>query len=112
MYKQIRIPIIICFILVFCFKMVSAMPGVGNPAPLFALKDTKGITFEIEKMKTHQMVILYFFDAASPSSLEGLITLDTLAKKYKDADLRVWGITFSGESISELVKANYFAFII
>ncbi|MDA8141389.1 MAG: tetratricopeptide repeat protein [Desulfobacteraceae bacterium] len=65
----------------------------GQPAPLFTLKDPKGKTFELAGMKEQPMLILYFFDVDSKSSQEGLLSLDGLAKKYKNADLVVWGIT-------------------
>jgi tetratricopeptide (TPR) repeat protein len=65
----------------------------GQPAPLFALKSPGGQTFELAGMKDQPMLILYFFDVDSPSSQEGLLSLDRLAKKYKNAELMVWGIT-------------------
>lgn len=69
----------------------------GQPAPLFSLKTVKGQSFDLAGMKDQPMLILYFFDVDSKSSQEGLVSLDRLAKKYKDADLVVWGITRAPE---------------
>ena len=63
----------------------------GQEAPLFVLKNDKGKSYELAQMKDQPMVIVYFFDVDSSSSQEGLLHLDQLAKKYKDADLTVWG---------------------
>lgn len=65
----------------------------GRAAPLFSLKNIKGQSFDLAGMKDQPMLILYFFDVDSKSSQEGLLSLDRLSKKYKDADLAVWGIT-------------------
>ncbi len=77
---------------------------VGKQAPVFSLKDTKGISHDLVVMKSKPMSILYFFDTESKSSQEGLLSLDKLEKKYKNADLSVWGITNSE-------KSNVLAFI-
>ncbi len=65
----------------------------GEEAPLFVLKSSKDKSFELAQMRDQPMTILYFFDVDSASSQEGLLHLDQLAKKYKDADLMVWGVT-------------------
>ncbi|MBW1862785.1 MAG: tetratricopeptide repeat protein [Deltaproteobacteria bacterium] len=67
----------------------------GQIAQVFSLKDVKGMTHDLSQMKERPMVILYFFDADSRPSQEGLLSLDQLAKRYDDADLIVWGITLS-----------------
>jgi len=68
----------------------------GQMAPLFSLKDLKGQTYDLSQMKERLMIILYFFDAASRPSQEGLLSLHQLAKQYKkEADLIVWAITLS-----------------
>jgi peroxiredoxin len=67
----------------------------GQTAPGFSLKDVKGASYDLTQMKEHPMIILYFFDAESRPSQEGLMSLDQLAKRYADADLTVWGITTS-----------------
>ena len=65
----------------------------GQEAPLFALKGGHDKSFELAQMRDQPMTILYFFDVDSSSSQEGLLHLDRLAKKYKEADLVVWGVT-------------------
>ena len=67
----------------------------GQAAPLFVLKNTQGQSYELATMKEKPMVVVYFFDIDSKSSQEGLLHLDQLSKKYKDADLTVWGVTRS-----------------
>ena len=67
----------------------------GKAVPLFSLKDIQGQTYDISGLKNQPMVIIYFFDAESRPSLEGLLNIDNLSKQYKNADLMVWGITCS-----------------
>jgi tetratricopeptide (TPR) repeat protein len=67
----------------------------GHTAPVFSLSDMGGTTHDLSRMKERSMVILYFFDATSRPSQEGLLSLDQLAKTYADANLAVWGITLS-----------------
>ncbi len=71
---------------------------VGKQAPMFLLKDTQDKSYKLSVMKSNPMSILYFFDTESKSSQEGLLSLDKLEKKYKNADLSVWGITNSKKS--------------
>jgi peroxiredoxin/Flp pilus assembly protein TadD len=78
----------------FCFAKVT----LGKPAPAFSLKDVRGITYNLSDMKDKSLVVLYFFDVDSRPSVEGLLSLNDLAKKYKDADLNVLAITRSSES--------------
>ena len=85
--------------------VLSIAPGIvtvsqgqmkaGEAAPLFVLKNNQGESFDLAGMKTQPMLILYFFDVSSRPSQEGLLSLDKLAKQYKDAELAVWGITRS-----------------
>lgn len=69
----------------------------GDMAPAFSLKDVKGTTYDLYQIRKRPMIILYFFDAESRPSQEGLMSLDQLAKRYADADLIVWGITVSSQ---------------
>ncbi|MFZ1983915.1 MAG: tetratricopeptide repeat protein [Desulfatitalea sp.] len=69
--------------------------SVGQAAPPFVLKNSQGQSFDLVGMKDQPMLILYFFDADSRPSQEGMLSLDNLAKKYKDAELAVWGVTRS-----------------
>jgi tetratricopeptide (TPR) repeat protein len=75
--------------------LAQSQMKAGEDAPLFALKSSQGKSFELAGMKSQPMLILYFFDVSSRPSQEGLLSLDRLAKQYKDAELAVWGITRS-----------------
>ncbi|MGD9209509.1 MAG: redoxin domain-containing protein, partial [Desulfobacteraceae bacterium] len=70
----------------------------GKSAPAFALDDINGQSYDIAKLKGNPVVILYFFDASSRSSQEGLLDLDQWTQKYKKADLQAWGITRSDKN--------------
>jgi len=74
-----------------------AQPTSGQVAPIFSLKDFKGKAYDLSQMKDHLMIILYFFDVESRPSQQGLLSLDQLAKQYKDTDFIVWGITRSSK---------------
>ncbi|BBO67174.1 hypothetical protein DSCA_11040 [Desulfosarcina alkanivorans] len=83
---------------------VGGTPGIGHSAlqtgsrvPVFTLKDINGQAYPLSGMKRRAMTILYFFDADSRPSIEGLLSLDGLARKYRDADLTVWAITRSSK---------------
>jgi tetratricopeptide (TPR) repeat protein len=83
---------------------VGVTPGIGNcaiqagsPVPVFTLKDINGKAYPLSGMQNKAMTILYFFDADSRPSIEGLLSLDGLARKYRDADLTVWAITRSSK---------------
>jgi peroxiredoxin len=67
----------------------------GSLAPSFTLADVQGKKYDLTSMKASSMTIVYFFNPASQSSVEGLISLDTIAKKYKKADLNVLAVTTS-----------------
>jgi len=83
----------------------------GQAAPLFVLKNVKGQSYELAAMKEQPMVIVYFFDIDSRSSQEGLLHLDQLSKKYKDANLAVWGVTRSNASkVSAFLTSTQLSF--
>jgi tetratricopeptide (TPR) repeat protein len=73
----------------------------GQAAPDFSLKDTQGKPHDLGAMSAHPMIVLYFFDAESRSSQEGLLSLDNLAKRFADTNLTVWGITTSTRKTAE-----------
>jgi tetratricopeptide (TPR) repeat protein len=77
----------------FCHAQLTS----GQIAPIFSLKDFKGKAYDLSQMKDHPMIILYFFDVESRPSQQGLLSLDRLAKQYKDSDFIVWGITRSSK---------------
>ncbi|HPR52766.1 MAG TPA: redoxin domain-containing protein, partial [Deltaproteobacteria bacterium] len=102
----------------FILVLILCMTGTGysqvqegKQVPLFSLKGMDGKTYDLSQMKDRPMMIIYFFDAASRPSQESLLTMDNLAKKYQDADLRVWGITRSPkDSVADFVKKTNPAF--
>lgn len=102
------------FVLVIALAMTGtgmAQLKAGQPAPLFSLKDTSGKRYDLSDMKAQPMVVVYFFDVKSKSSQEGLMHLDQMAKKYKDNDLAVWGVTRSEKSqVNAFIKKNKLAF--
>ena len=67
----------------------------GQAVPVFSLQDLNGKKYDLSSMKKTTMMVVYFFDAQSRPSQEGLLNLDQLAKKYKDTKLTVWGVTKS-----------------
>ncbi|OGP80602.1 MAG: hypothetical protein A2V86_16885 [Deltaproteobacteria bacterium RBG_16_49_23] len=69
----------------------------GQAAPVFSLKDLKGQTYDLSRMKERPLIILYFFDAESRPSQEGLLSLNQLTKQYKGTDLTTWAITLSSK---------------
>ena len=70
----------------------------GSQAPVFTLKDANGKAYPLSSLQRKSMTILYFFDPDSRPSIEGLLSLDQLAQKYRDADLAVWAITGSSKN--------------
>ena len=57
--------------------------GPGLAAPALFLKDTAGKSYDLSASNRRPMTILYFFDADSRPSLEGLLTLNQVAKGFK-----------------------------
>lgn len=106
------------FFTLFILVLILCMTGTGysqvqegKQVPLFSLKGMDGKTYDLSQMKDRPMIIIYFFDAASRPSQESLLTMDNLAKKYQNADLRVWGITRSPkDSVADFVKKTNPAF--
>jgi len=66
----------------------------GQSAPVFSGTDLTGKTLDLSRMKGKPLTILYFFDAGSRPSQEGLFSLNQLARQHK-GDLSVWAITAS-----------------
>jgi len=86
-----------CLVIVLAFSAVPVCHALtpGQAAAVFSLSDLSGRQYDLAAVKKEPMVILYFFDARSRPSQEGLLNLDQLSKKYQNADLKVWGITRS-----------------
>jgi tetratricopeptide (TPR) repeat protein len=76
----------------------------GQSAPLFSLKDTAGQSHDLAQMKKRPMVILYFFDAQSRPSQEGILSLNQLARQYKGYDLTTLAITLSPKEKIDLFR--------
>jgi tetratricopeptide (TPR) repeat protein len=66
----------------------------GQTAPVFSGTDLSGKTLDLSRMKGKPLTILYFFDAGSRPSQEGLFSLNQLARQHK-ADMSVWAVTAS-----------------
>ena len=102
----------ICFLAVLLYMGLAVgvgfgQPIAGKPAPLFTLSDVNGRTYALEDVRAAPMLVLYFFDAASPSSAEGLVSLDRLAQQFEGADLRIWGITRSSAAeVSDFIAGQ------
>ncbi len=78
--------------------------GPGTVAPGISLTDTAGKRFDLSGSKRRPMTVLYFFDADSRPSLEGLLTLNRVAQRSKSSGMAVWAIT-----VSPREKASGFA---
>ena len=50
---------------------VLAQLKAGDIAPDFTLEDVNGGFHQLGAMKNHSLIVLYFFDTASPASQEG-----------------------------------------
>jgi len=83
----------------------------GQTAPVFSLKEVGGKNYDLGMMKANLMIILYFFDVESRPSIEDLLFLDKLAKRYVDADIKVWGITISSkDKVENFIDQNSIIF--
>ncbi len=90
-----------------CYSQLSS----GQVAPIFSLKDIKGQTQDLSRMKESPIIILYFFDVDSRPSQEGLLSLNQLTKQYKGVDLIVWAITLSSkDKVNNFVASTGFNF--
>ncbi|SPD73087.1 Peroxiredoxin [uncultured Desulfobacterium sp.] len=93
---------ILCVCCCPCFGQLAA----GKAVPGFSLKDSDGKAHDLATIKDQPMIILYFFDAESRPSQEGLLSLDKITKQYKEADMIVWGVTLSGkDKVAEFIKS-------
>ncbi|MBI5895871.1 MAG: tetratricopeptide repeat protein [Desulfobacterales bacterium] len=69
----------------------------GQAAPAFSLMDIAGQAHALAQINGREMAVLFFFDAGSSASQEGLLMLGRLLKQYPDKQLTVWGITRSSQ---------------
>jgi len=100
----------VCTILALVLSSAGAPPCLalspGQSAPAFTLMDLSGKKYDLAAMKKSPMVVLYFFDAASRPSQEGLLSLDGIAKKYRGDSLAVWGVTRSAKDQTKAFAAS------
>jgi len=97
---------------------ITAFPTIGsaefNPgdqAPDFSLEDVYGRPHKLSALQDHSLIVLYFFDTASPASQKGLLSLNKLIRRFEDTDLLVWGITTSSRSsISDFITTHKTSF--
>jgi len=78
-----------------------AKPLAGSYAPVFSLNDIKGTAYDLTKMNSNSMTVLYFFNAESRPSVEGLLSLNELAARYKKTELSVLAITASPKLVAQ-----------
>ena len=98
--RAIFLYVIICLVVP---PIIAGIPvanclTVGSAAPSFQLTDANGQPHSLVAAKGRRMTVLFFFDAESSSSQEGLLMLDGLLKRYRDAELTIWGITRSSHA--------------
>lgn len=89
---------LVLFLVVCLPVLANSLVPPGQPVPIFSLKDDDGGVHSLSAIKNRTMTILYFFDADSRPSIEGLLSLDRLAAQFQDADLTVWAITRSSKT--------------
>lgn len=90
--------------LIFMNNICYGQINIGQKAHMFSLKDSQGMPYDLSTMKDKPIMMLYFFDAESRPSQEGLLSLNHLTTQYHEADLIVWAITLSDmKSISSFV---------
>ncbi len=95
MKKMKRITWLVLILAFILAGTLSARQIEGSIAPAFALFDVQGKKYDLASMKTSSMTIVYFFNPVSQSSVEGLLSLDQIAKKYRNADLNVLAVAAS-----------------
>ena len=97
-----RLPGLACILLMllaFTANVTYGQAVVGKKAKTFSLKGLDGHEYNLADTE-NQIMLLYFFDAESRPSQEGLINLHHLTKEYKEADLTVWAISASDKKSS------------
>jgi tetratricopeptide (TPR) repeat protein len=83
----------------------------GQAAPTFTLADFDGKPHTLAQIKGREMTVLFFFDAGSSASQEGLLMLGRLLNQHSDKQLTVWGITRSSkEAVQKFSKSAQLRF--
>ena len=112
--KMRKIKRITWLVLILAFMLTGTLLAKqieGGLAPNFALFDVQGKKYDLAGMKASSMTIVYFFNPASQSSVEGLLSLDQIAKKYKKADLNVLAVTaVQKDKASAFAKSSKLSF--
>lgn len=80
-------------------------PSRGQTAPVFSLKDLQGATYDLSRVKSPSLVVLYFFDVESKTNSEDLAILDSVIKEQRKQELQarengplvVWAISGATE---------------
>ena len=85
--------------------LIGVAPSFGKPtadptAPDFSLTDLQGTAHRLSDYGSNPMLVLYFFDATSRPSQEGLLSLNKLAKRFDTAGMAVWGITRASREVA------------
>jgi peroxiredoxin len=100
-----RIAGVLIILLASTASTAGAQPAVGQAGHIFTLNDTQGTPYNLSAIKDHQMAVLYFFDAASRPSQEGLAYLNSLKKRFSAANLQIWAITMSpADAVARYIK--------
>jgi tetratricopeptide (TPR) repeat protein len=76
----------------------EAQLKTGQPAPGFSLTALDGKVYDLAMLKSSPLTILYFFDADSKPSREGLVSLDRLAREQAEGAMTVWAVTRSARA--------------
>jgi tetratricopeptide (TPR) repeat protein len=99
------------FLVIFGAGGALGAVAVGQAAAPFSLPDIDGRVQKVEQNQDLRLAVLFFFDAVSPSSQEGLLMLDQLGKQYGTKLLTIWGITRSPQSeVSTFIKKTKIGF--
>jgi tetratricopeptide (TPR) repeat protein/peroxiredoxin len=83
----------------------------GQAAPGFSAPDIQGKAHDLSQMQSQPMLVLYFFDADSKPSQEGLVSLSQMARQFTGGELTVWAITLSPkEKAANFASGNNLTF--
>jgi len=105
MMKISSVFIVMFMFIVYSYSIGYGQMSIGQKAHDFSLKDMEGNVHTLSDLSKKSLSMLYFFDADSRPSQEGLINLYHLSEKYNKADLTVLAITLSEKSeISKFIK--------
>ncbi|UCH80762.1 MAG: tetratricopeptide repeat protein [Nitrospiraceae bacterium] len=103
--KIIMSAALVCLCIVCTGNTSYGQIHIGQKAPDFSLKDMNGTVHALSDLSNKSLLMLYFFDADSRPSQEGLLNLYHLSEKYDKADLTVLAITLSERNeISKFIK--------